>query len=88
MEMKMRETVTVEKDLAPGVHVHIEGVPAVFRGSRTERRHYFTVKTAKRLEELLATARQLMLEGETDIRLAFDGSDPEDVVIELVSRRI
>ena len=42
----MQETVTVEKDLAPGVHVRIEGVPAIFPGSSTERRHYFEVKTA------------------------------------------
>jgi hypothetical protein len=67
----MTDTITVERELAPGVHVRIEHVPATFRGAGIERQPYFDQETANRLGLLLRLARQRMQTGETDIRISY-----------------
>ncbi len=67
----MLENITFEKDLAPGVHVRIENVPAIVRGTGVTRRHYLDRATGRRVELLLGLARQRMRTGETDIRMSY-----------------
>jgi len=66
--------VTFEKDLAPGVRVLIDGVPAKVRSGANPGRLYDR-KTAARLEELLGVAREMMRDGEKRIRLQFDNDE-------------
>jgi hypothetical protein len=66
--------VTFEKDLAPGVRVLIDGVPAKVRSGSNPSRLYDR-KTAARLEELLSVAREMMREGEKKIQLQFDDEE-------------
>ena len=63
--------VTFEKDLAPGVKVSIDGVPAKVRGGPNSER-LFDRKTSARIEELLQAARKMMREGEHEIQLRFE----------------
>jgi hypothetical protein len=65
---------TFEKDLAPGVKVLIDGVPAKIRSGPNPERLYGR-KTAARLEDLLHLARGLMCDGQNEIKLRFaDGA--------------
>ena len=66
----VRELITFQKDIAPGVSVRINGVPAALRGDK-EKFHTFDTPTAYRLEHFLAAARRRMANGETDIRFEF-----------------
>jgi len=64
------ELITFQKNLAPGVSVRIDGVPAsVHSGKVTV--HAFDRPTVYRLEHFLAAARRRMANGETDIRFEF-----------------
>jgi hypothetical protein len=63
--------VTFEKDLAPGVKVSIDGVPAKVRSGPNPER-LFDRKTSARIEELLHVAREMMREGEHEIQLRFE----------------
>jgi hypothetical protein len=64
------ELITFQKNIAPGVSVRIDGVPASVRGG-TATFHAFDRATAYRLEDFLAAARQRMANGETEIRFEF-----------------
>jgi hypothetical protein len=66
------ELITFQKNIAPGVSVRIDGVPASILGGE-EKCHAFDTPTAYRLEHFLAAARRRMANGETEIR--FDFSD-------------
>ena len=66
------ELITFQKNIAPGVSVRIDGVPAS-ELSGAEKCYAFDTPTAYRLEHFLAAARRRMANGETDIR--FDFSD-------------
>ena len=65
-----RELITFQKNIAPGVSVRIDGVPASVHGGK-ETLHAFDRPTVYRLEHFLAAARRRMANGETDIRFEF-----------------
>jgi len=67
----VRELITFQKNIGPGVSVRIDGVPASIHGEKKIRA--FDRPTAYRLEHFLLAARERMANGETDIR--FDFSD-------------
>lgn len=67
---RVRELITFQKNIAPGVSVRIDGVPASLRGDK-EKVHAFDTPTAYRLERFLAAARKRMADGETEIRFEF-----------------
>ena len=67
---RVHELITFQKNIAPGVSVRIDGVPASLRGDK-EKVHAFDLPTAYRLEHFLAAARKRMADGETDIRFEF-----------------
>jgi hypothetical protein len=75
----MEQVVTFEKDLAPGVRVWIEHVPAIVRGTENKEQRLFTRRTAARIETLLSLARHRMATGEKEIRLDFqdDSEHPQ-----------
>jgi hypothetical protein len=64
-----RIVMTFQKNIAPGVSVRIDGVPASVHGP--EHIRAFDFDTAGRLEHLLALARTRMAGGETEIRFNF-----------------
>ena len=76
----IREFITFQKDIGPGVSVRIDGVPASIHGEKKIRA--FDRPTAYRLEHFLLAARERMANGETDIR--FDFSDTGSIA----SRRL
>ena len=65
-----RELITFQKNIAPGVSVRIDGVPASVRSGKVTF-HAFDRPTVYRLEHFLAAACQRMANGETDIRFEF-----------------
>lgn len=65
----MREVITFQKSIAPGVVVRIDGVPAFVFGEKRTRG--FDCATAYRLEHFLRASRERMANGETDIRFEF-----------------
>jgi hypothetical protein len=71
-----RELITFQKNIAPGVSVRIDGVPASVRSGKVTF-HAFDRPTVYRLEHFLAAARRRMANGETDIR--FDFSDTRSI---------
>jgi hypothetical protein len=73
---RVHELITFQKNIAPGVSVRIDGVPASLRGDK-EKVHAFDTPTAYRLEHFLKAARKRMADGETDIR--FDFSDTHSI---------
>jgi hypothetical protein len=75
MQPKIRETITFEKTIAPGVRVRIEGVPATIQGNARVRT--FDPGTGYRLEHFLLAARERMAHGETEIR--YDFSDTRSI---------
>ncbi len=68
------ELITFQKNIAPGVSVRIDDVPASILGGE-EKCHAFDTPTAYRLEHFLALARRRMANGETDIRFEFSDTD-------------
>jgi hypothetical protein len=64
-----RTVTTFQKNIAPGVSVCIDGVPASVHGP--DKIYAFDFATAGRLEKLLALARVRMAGGETEIRFHF-----------------
>jgi hypothetical protein len=69
--MPVREIITFQKVIGPGVTVRIEGVPASIHGEKKIRA--FDRPTMDRLYHFLLAARERMAHGDTDIR--FDFSD-------------
>ncbi len=64
------ELITFQKNIAPGVSVRIDGVPATVLGGN-EKCHAFDTPTAYRLENFLAAARRRMANGEPEIQFEF-----------------
>ncbi len=80
----VRELITFQKDIGPGVTVRIEGVPASIHGEKKIRA--FDRPTMYRLEHLLLAARERMANGETDIR--FDFSDAGSIASRRSASRV
>jgi hypothetical protein len=73
-QMMTRRTavVTFEKQLAPGISVHVTGMPAaIVTCPGKDDLTLFDKQTGFRLERLLAVARNRMANGETDIYVDF-----------------
>jgi hypothetical protein len=74
-----RELITFQKNIAPGVSVRIDGVPASVHSGKVTT-HAFDRPTVYRLEHFLAAARRRMANGETEI--AFDFSDTRSIAVQ------